>query len=269
MHPDSAAISIAAWKGDVDALRRELARGVAVDLDENHERATALQLVCRRGANIKLEDRVACVELLLEYGATLNAGLPNNPGHSGHGTRVYYMTPLIEAAMNPCAKVVEMLIAAGSDVNAQVCCPIQGSCSPLMGAVLASSIHTCFPPHVHTDGLIVVDALLKAGADANPPEYGSTVMEWAIELSLRRLYPLLLRAGSVLPTRMDAFTSELGQARRADPYLLRVESAGGFKAHEKVHREKILATFTPKFTHLVPPELVPLIVEYAFHFGFY
>ena len=267
MHPNSPAISIAAWKGDVDALRRELERGVAVDLDENHEGATALQLVCRRGANIKLEDRVACVELLLEYGATLNAGLPNNPGPPGHGTRVYYMTPLIEAAMKPCAKVVNMLIAAGSDVNAQVCCPIQGSCSPLMGAVIASSPHTAGPPHVH--GLEVVDVLLKAGADANPPEYGYTVMEWAIQLGLRRLYPLLLRAGSVLPTRMDAFTSSLGQARRADPYLLRVESAGGFQAHEKVHREKLLAIFAPKLDHLVPPELVSLIVEYAFHLGFY
>ena len=46
-------------------------------------------------------------------------------------------------------------------------------------------------------------------------------------------------------------------------------AAGGWKAYEKAHRTKILATFTPKFTHLVPPELVARIVEYSFHLGFY
>ena len=40
-------------------------------------------------------------------------------------------------------------------------------------------------------------------------------------------------------------------------------------ADEKAHRTKLLATFVPKFTHLVPKELVPLIVEFSFHVGFY
>ena len=41
------------------------------------------------------------------------------------------------------------------------------------------------------------------------------------------------------------------------------------KPYEKAHRTKLLATFVPKFTHLVPKELVPLIVEFSFHVGFY
>ena len=41
------------------------------------------------------------------------------------------------------------------------------------------------------------------------------------------------------------------------------------QAYEKAHRTKLLATFVPKFTHLVPKELVPLIVEFSFHVGFY
>ena len=48
-----------------------------------------------------------------------------------------------------------------------------------------------------------------------------------------------------------------------------IEEAGGFKAYEKAHRTRLLATFTPKFTHLVPEELVPLIVDFSFHVGFY
>ena len=38
---------------------------------------------------------------------------------------------------------------------------------------------------------------------------------------------------------------------------------------KKAHRMRLLATFTPKFTHLVPEELVPLIVDFSFHVGFY
>ena len=49
----------------------------------------------------------------------------------------------------------------------------------------------------------------------------------------------------------------------------KIETAGGWKAYEKAHRTKLLATFVPKFTHLVPKELVPLIVEFSFHVGFY
>ena len=56
---------------------------------------------------------------------------------------------------------------------------------------------------------------------------------------------------------------------RAHPYLRKIETAGGWKAYEKAHRTKLLASFVPKFTHLVPKELVPLIVEFSFHVGFY
>ena len=89
-------------------------------------------------------------------------------------------------------------------------------------------------------------------------------------LAVRRLWPVLLRAGAVLPTRVTPYQRREYDTNRADPYLLRVENAGGFKAYERAHREKVLATFTPKFAHLVPQwRVVPLIVEYAFHFGFY
>ena len=53
------AISIAAAAGDLDALRRELTRGVAVDL-ECPSGNTALQIVCgTQNADLRLEDRIA------------------------------------------------------------------------------------------------------------------------------------------------------------------------------------------------------------------
>ena len=118
--------------------------------------------------------------------------------------------------------------------------------------------------------LSLVDALLKAGADANVKRDVSEI-EWAIAHDLRRLWPILFRGGAVIPNNDDfaAWVFEGYTTNRAHPYLRKIETAGGWKAYEKAHRTKLLATFVPKFTHLVPKELVPLIVEFSFHVGFY
>ena len=125
--------------------------------------------------------------------------------------------------------------------------------------------------------LSIVDALLKAGADANVErdvdyvERDVSEIEWAIAHDARRLWPILFRGGAVIPTD-DNFAADVFEdytRHRAHPYLRKIETAGGWKAYEKAHRTKLLATFVPKFTHLVPKELVPLIVEFSFHVGFY
>ena len=54
-----------------------------------------------------------------------------------------------------------------------------------------------------------------------------------------------------------------------DAYLCKVRAASGFKAYEKAHLTQLLAIFAPKFTHLVPPELVARFLEFSFHLGFY
>ena len=124
--------------------------------------------------------------------------------------------------------------------------------------------------------LSVVDALLKAGADANlwrEQRYGSPVtpIEVAINRGDHRLWSILFRGGATIPTDDDYAADVLEDytRHRAHPYLRKIETAGGWKAYEKAHRTKLLATFVPKFTHLVPKELVPLIVEFSFHVGFY
>ena len=94
-------------------------------------------------------------------------------------------------------------------------------------------------------------------------------MDFAIAYGRRRIWPLLLRAGSILPTGQNHYRLSSYDTHRTHPYLQKIETAGGLKAYEKAHRARLLATFTPKFTHLVPEELVPLIVEFSFHVGFY
>ena len=73
----------------------------------------------------------------------------------------------------------------------------------------------------------------------------------------RRLYPILLRAGATLQTRLYY-----------DDYLLKVRAAGGFQKYERAHLNALAATFLPKLPSL-PPELVRRVVEYAFHVGDY
>ena len=114
----------------------------------------------------------------------------------------------------------------------------------------------------------IVRLLLAAGAD-----HGQS-FRYAICCEYHRLWPLFLQAGAAIPNtwrRTQAFNEEQRQPEVAQryEYLRTIEEAGGFKAYEKAHRTRLLATFTPKFTHLVPEELVPLIVDFSFHVGFY
>ena len=94
-------------------------------------------------------------------------------------------------------------------------------------------------------------------------------MERSIRHGQRRFWPLLLRAGAILPT--GDINQILGYHGTHSHllYLQKIQTAGGFKAYEKAHRATLQAIFAPKFTHLVPPELVARIIEFSFHVGFY
>ena len=52
-------------------------------------------------------------------------------------------------------------------------------------------------------------------------------------------------------------------------YLRKVAAAGGYRNYERNHLNALSATFAPKLSHLLPPELVRRVVEYAFHAGDY
>ena len=44
---------------------------------------------------------------------------------------------------------------------------------------------------------------------------------------------------------------------------------GGIQRYERDHLNALAASFAPKFSHILPPELVRRVVEYAFHVGDY
>ena len=57
-------------------------------------------------------------------------------------------------------------------------------------------------------------------------------------------------------------------AHRTNAYLQKVIAAGGFETYKRIHLDSLAATFAPHFAHL-PPEIVRLVVKYAFHVGDY
>ena len=196
----------------------------------------------------------------------MDAGAPGNPGQSTetHSS----LTPLMYAAFSGDLDIVKMLISAGGDVNALIP-PDRGG--PAMSTLLMAAMsYQAAGQNDPKNCDAVIETLLRAGADANPPDMTRTpFMKMAIRHGRRRIWPLLLRAGAIMPTDGNSYRPPNYDTHRAHPYLQKIETAGGFKAYEKAHRTKLLATFTPKFTHLVPPELVPIIVEFSFHVGFY
>ena len=171
------------------------------------------------------------------------------------------------------AEMVCMLLKAGVDVNA---CSI-ANCTHLHLAVSEGRVDC-------------VAALLAAGASLTV-KYG-VLRETPLDSvtnrqgGFRRILPMLLRAGSDMPS-LDRLSLEedddavafphftLGSDRQSlQNYLKKIlmsgpsSGLGTFATYEKAHREKLARVFVPKFPQ-IPAEIVPTIVAYAFHTGWY
>ena len=239
---DMEPIHRAAREGDVDALRRELESGVSPDV-VSPQGLVPLHYVVAWADN----DRVACVRLLAAAGANMSSATPDGK-----------MTALLYAARDCNPTVMAALLDAGSDVNQRDA----DNWTPLHYAIYSDR------------GADSIRILINAGAALNARcRDGMTPLELCISLRQRflhsayasdavsserqrRLYPILLRAGAALPGTTDA-------------YIRKVRAAGSFQKYEGAHLNALAATFAPKFSHLLPPELVRRIVEYAFHVGDY
>ena len=66
---------------------------------------------------------------------------------------------------------------------------------------------------------------------------------------------MLLRAGAALPAETD------------DAYIRKVRAAGSFQNYERAHLNALAGIFAPKFSRLLPPEMVRRVLEFAYPVG--
>ena len=225
---------------DVEALRRELERGVDPDLRVSEtDYRTPLQLLPRGSFETRNAEILQCHRLLLENGASVDVRDSIND------------TALHDACLFGNSAIVALLLEAGADVHARGC----QQNTPLHQVKRHGSI---------------AQLLLRAGAEVNARnEYGLTPLEHALEYPMTlRVFPILLRAGSDLP------------AETHDPYIQKVINAGGWANYERQHLDRLTLMLTPKDDgrrrsprrlsplRRVPPEVLHKIAAFAFQLAF-
>ena len=85
-----------------------------------------------------------------------------------------------------------------------------------------------------------------------------TPLEFGDKQYLRRrefIFANLLRFGAALP------------AETGDEFVQKVIAAGSFRAYEKNHLNTLSNIFSPKFSRLLPPEMVRRVLEFAYPVG--
>ena len=249
-------IFLAAYLGDIRAVRRLLAAGVSPNAISTVVGQSPLHHLCcfpvNRGSHLRYEplerDYVACCRLLVEAGANVNHCDTN-----GDSVLIY----LAGAATSADAiKSMEFLLDAGADVNAVG----NNSMTPLHWAACNKRAEA-------------VALYLRRGAAVNVmDDQGETPLKKAINFSRRRNYPLLLSAGSVIPSNVSV------------PYLRAVLDAGSFRNFEQQHLDRLVMMLTPKSSppdgrrrsrrrlsplRRIPPDVLRKIAAFAFHAGYY
>ena len=239
---DEPPIHEAARNADVETLRRLLLEGESPDRRNSRIGRllwTPLHALCAGFHDDDTEDRVACLRLLVDAGANLDAAC-----------RLGF-TALHRAAQYGNTAIVSSLLVAGANVNEADC---------IGWTALHRAAHG--RDRESTD---CVEVLLAAGASVNARsldiidevwgQTGTRPLDIAISEDYRRAWPLILRAGAEIPTN------------NTDPYIVRVRNAGGFKKYEQAHITRITAILAQ--TPRLPPEMVRKIVEFWLHAGYY
>ena len=242
-----APIFIAARDGDVQAMRAELASGVDPNLRDPHFHITPLHVIVANrvdaAGNIYSERcpneprLIECTRLLLDAGAQ-----PCLLDSDGQNT-VY------NAVCHNHHEILAMLLEAG-------------------GRAAVDNIDRCgwtaLAQAARSGHMECLHLLLAAGADVNLRVQNDALdlsplemaIRWDDDGDLRRVFPVLLRAGAAIPNVTD-------------PYLRKVKAAGGFAAYERAHRLRLATILARVVFPRLPLEMVSHVVAFAFHPGDY
>ena len=215
---------------DVEAMRREIAAGGDPDMlhGGGAELTPLYYAACWHSGSPgeQIRERLECISVLLEAGASVDK-------------LVCGATPLYHAVVSSPAAVVEALVEAGADVN--------WTHPPSRQSVLTMAAQ------ISTAG--TVRMLISAGAVDL-----TTALEFAIDNDKQRNCAPLLRAGAAIQK------IRAGIPLPTHVYIQKICAAGGYKAYEKAHRQRLVAMFLPKFPTL-PVEMLGRVLEFTWDIG--
>ena len=238
------AILDAIYAFDAEALRRELAAGV--DPNVSYDGYTPLfNLVLVRAARYpeeRIQERLECISLLLEAGASVD--FRHLYIDSGSRTVLHRIAHNRSRAYTA---VIAALVEAGADVNFT---------DEHGNSVLARAAGSA--------PAATVKCLISAGAvDLD------RALEEAITYGKIRNCAPFLRAGAAIPAAitqiMSAYTTR-GDLAGTRAYIEKMTAAGGYRAYEKAHRQRLVAMFLPKFPTL-PVEMLGRVLEFTWDIG--
>ena len=243
--PPRPAIFDAIYAFDAEALRRELAAGV--DPNVSYDGYTPLfNLVLVRAARYpeeRIQERLECISLLLVAGASVDFR-HCYPGDTSGRTVLHRVAHNRSRAYTA---VIAALVEAGADVNFT---------DEHGNSVLARAAGSA--------PAATVKCLISAGAvDLD------RALEEAITYGKIRNCVPLLRAGAAIPAAitqiMSAYTTR-GDLAGTRAYIEKMTAAGGYKAYEKAHRQRLTAMFLAKFPAL-PVEMLGRVLDFTWDIG--
>ena len=191
----------------------------------------------------RIRERLACISLLLEAGASVDKLVRGTtPLHS-----------IVGSESAACESIIAMLLKAGADPN---------------------FTDTRFSPQWQRSVLAKAAASGTAGAVRMLISAGAVDVDRALYFAIRngkqRNSVPLLRAGAALPlpTAQSDMWPVPGRSGSSQTraYIENIMAAGGYKAYEKAHRERLLAIFLPKLPHL-PADMLGRVLEFVFDVG--
>ena len=223
---------------DVEAMRREIAAGGDPDMlhGGGAELTPLYYAACWHSGSPgeQIRERLECISVLLEAGASVDKLVCG-------ATPLYLLvsTTPPEDRADEIAALVEALVKAGADVN--------WAHPPSRQSVLTMAAQSS------TAG--AVRMLISAGAVDL-----TTALEFAIDNGKQRNCAPLLRAGAAIQK------IRAGIPLPTHVYIQKICAAGGYKAYEKAHRQRLVAMFLPKFPAL-PVEMLERVVEFTWDIG--
>ena len=263
-HPIFAAVKAL----DVEALRRELAAGVDPDVKEYdwsttllHDAVVLDRLTCPPFSGARIRERLECIAVLLEAGASVDKLVypgADCGGMRARGTLLWHAVGNRHAPPEYHAVIVTLL-EAGADPNFD---PFR----PGVGYSVLANAAAC-------GRAATVKTLISAGAVDLDRALEAAITFYEHRAGGLRICTLLLRAGAALPAAWTVRYAHAGRyatddRRTACAYIERVRAAGGFKAYETAHRQRLVAIYAPKFPHL-PTDMLGRVLEYSYNVGGY